>query len=139
MFFVFFIFHFSHFLFIIHVRGNPSLRRRTLMIGKPENLRRERRAGALPKQEEKGVGAPRKTVQLETKNEGGRVCVITTPQMTRFRDAKVRNNWLQKRIDDHRTQSDYKYKSELQNPEGTEICTWYYVCVVTPSTTPMTT
>ena len=26
----------------------------------------------------------------------------TTPQMTRFRDAKVCNNWLQIRIDDHR-------------------------------------
>ena len=44
--------------------------------------------------------------------------VNTTPQMTRFRDAKACNNWLQKRIDDHRIQSDYKYKSELQNPEG---------------------
>ena len=38
--------------------------------------------------------------------------------MTRFRDAKVCNNWQQIRIDDHRIQSDYKYKSELQNPEG---------------------
>ena len=44
--------------------------------------------------------------------------VNTTPQMTHFRDAKVCNNWLQIRIDDHRIQSDYKYKSELQNPEG---------------------
>ena len=44
--------------------------------------------------------------------------VKTTPQMTRFRDAKVCNNWLQIRIDDHRIQSYYKYKSELQNPEG---------------------
>ena len=44
--------------------------------------------------------------------------VKTTPQMTRFRDAKVCNNWLQIRNDDHRMQSDYKYKSELQNPEG---------------------
>ena len=44
--------------------------------------------------------------------------VKTTPQMTRFRDAKVCNNWLQKRIGDHRIQSDYKYKSELQNQEG---------------------
>ena len=44
--------------------------------------------------------------------------VKTTPQMTRFRDAKVCNNWLQIRIYDHRIQSDYKYKSELQNPEG---------------------
>ena len=38
--------------------------------------------------------------------------------MTRFRDAEVCNNWLQIRIDDRRTQSDYKYKSELQSPEG---------------------
>ena len=37
--------------------------------------------------------------------------------MTHFRDAKVCNKWLQERIDDHRIQSDYKYKSELQNPE----------------------
>ena len=28
------------------------------------------------------------------------------------------NNWLQKRIDDHRIEFDYKYKSEQQNPEG---------------------
>ena len=42
----------------------------------------------------------------------------TTPQMTRFCDAKVCNNWLQKRIDEHRIQSDNKYKSELQNPDG---------------------
>ena len=38
--------------------------------------------------------------------------------MTRFRNAKVCNNWLQIRIGDHRIQSDNKYKSELQNPEG---------------------
>ena len=44
--------------------------------------------------------------------------VKTTPQITRFHDAKVCNNWPQMRIDDHRIQSDYKYKSELQNPEG---------------------
>ena len=44
--------------------------------------------------------------------------VKTTPQMTRFRNAKVCNNWLQIRVDDHRIQSDCKYKSELQNPEG---------------------
>ena len=53
--------------------------------------------------------------------------VNTTPQMTRFRGAKVCNKWLQERIDDHRIQSDYKYKSELQK----EFSTWYYVCVVT--------
>ena len=38
--------------------------------------------------------------------------------MTRFRDAKVCNNWLQMKIDDHRIQSDYKYKSGLQHPVG---------------------
>ena len=38
--------------------------------------------------------------------------------MTRFRDAKVCSKWLQERIDDHRTQSDNKYNSEPQNPEG---------------------
>ena len=44
--------------------------------------------------------------------------VKTTPQMTRFRDGKVCNNWLQMKIDDHRMQSDYKCKSGLQHPEG---------------------
>ena len=44
--------------------------------------------------------------------------VKTTPQMTRFLDAKVCKNWLQMKIDDHRIQSDYKYKGELQNPDG---------------------
>ena len=38
--------------------------------------------------------------------------------MTRFCDAKVCNNWLHIRIDDQSIQSDYKYKSEHQNPEG---------------------
>ena len=66
--------------------------------------------------------------------------------------------WLQIRIDDHRIQSDYKYKSELQNPEGKKsvlgmASAWwnrarhqwqrdhqgYCVCVVEPRTTPMTT
>ena len=32
------------------------------------------------------------------------LCVKTIPQMTRFRDAKVCNNRLQVRIDDHRIQ-----------------------------------
>ena len=32
----------------------------------------------------------------------------TTPQMTRFRGAKVCGKWLQERIDDHSIQSDYK-------------------------------
>ena len=59
--------------------------------------------------------------------------------MTRFRDAKECNNWLQIRIDDHRIQSDYKYKKWTTKCRRTEICTWYCVCVVKPSTTPMTT
>ena len=37
--------------------------------------------------------------------------VNTTPQMTRFRGAKVCSKWLQERIDDHNIQSDNKYKS----------------------------
>ena len=41
-------------------------------------------------------------------------CVNTTPQMTRFRGAKVCSKWLQERIDDHNIQSDYKYKSGLK-------------------------
>ena len=38
--------------------------------------------------------------------------------MTRFRDATVCSNLATDEIDDHRIQSDYKCKSELQNPEG---------------------
>ena len=65
--------------------------------------------------------------------------VNTTPQMTRFRDAKVCNNWLQERIDDHRIQSDYKYKSGLK----VRIQHWYdmlawWRCTITRPT-PMTT
>ena len=44
--------------------------------------------------------------------------VKTTPQMTRFRDAKVCNNLVTDEIDDHRVQSDYKCTTGLQNPEG---------------------
>ena len=33
--------------------------------------------------------------------------------MTRFRDAKVCNNWLQIRIDDHRIQSDYNTSTKV--------------------------
>ena len=44
--------------------------------------------------------------------------VKTTPQMTRFRDAKVCNNLVTDEIDDHRIQSDYKCTIRLQNPEG---------------------
>ena len=40
------------------------------------------------------------------------------------------SKWLQVRIDDHRIQSDYKYKSELQNSEGKKsvlgiACAWW--------------
>ena len=34
--------------------------------------------------------------------------VNTTPQLTRFRGAKVFSKWLQGRVDDHNIQSDYK-------------------------------
>ena len=44
--------------------------------------------------------------------------VKTTPQMTRFCDAKVCNNLATDEIDDHRIQSDYKCISGLQDPEG---------------------
>ena len=53
-------------------------------------------------------------VEVQEANEN----VKTTPQMTRFRDGKVCNNWLQMKIDDHRIQSDDKCKSGLQNPKG---------------------
>ena len=46
------------------------------------------------------------------------VGVKTTPQMTRFRDAKVCNNLVTDEIDDHRLQFDYKCTVGLQNPEG---------------------
>ena len=45
-------------------------------------------------------------------------CVKTTPQMTRFRGAKVCNNLATDESDDHRIQSDYKCISGQQNPEG---------------------
>ena len=41
--------------------------------------------------------------------------VNTTPQVTRFRGAKVCSKCLQERIDDHNKQSGYKYKSGLQS------------------------
>ena len=41
-----------------------------------------------------------------------------TPQMTRFRDAKVCKNLVTDEIDDHRIQSDYKCAIGLQYPEG---------------------
>ena len=41
-------------------------------------------------------------------------CVNTTPQMTRFRGAKVCSTWLQERSNDHNIQSDNKYKSGLK-------------------------
>ena len=46
------------------------------------------------------------------------VGVKTTPQMTRFRDAKVCNNLATDEIDDHRIQSDHKCTIGLQNAEG---------------------
>ena len=78
--------------------------------------------------------------------------------MTRFHDAKVCNNLATDEIDDHRIHSDYKCISEPQNSEGKKsvlgiTSAWwnrarhqwqrdhqgYCVCVVKPSTTPMTT
>ena len=44
--------------------------------------------------------------------------VKTTPQMTRFRDAKVCNNLATDEINDHRIQSDHKCAIGQQNPEG---------------------
>ena len=44
--------------------------------------------------------------------------VKTTPQMTRFRDAKVCNSLVTDEIDDHRRQSDCKCTNGLQYPEG---------------------
>ena len=61
--------------------------------------------------------------------------VKTTPQMIRFRDAKVCNNLATDEIDDHRIQSDYKCTIGLQKFKRKELCTWYCVCVVKPSTT----
>ena len=40
--------------------------------------------------------------------------VSTTPQMTRFRGAKVCSKWLQEIIDDHNIQSDYKCTTGLK-------------------------
>ena len=61
----------------------------------------------------------RKTLDLRfTSKQQDRGSVKTTPQMTRFRDAKVCNNLAIDEIDDHRIQSDYKCKSGPQNPEG---------------------
>ena len=48
----------------------------------------------------------------------GGLFVKTTPQMTRFRDAKVCNNLATYEIDDHRIQSDYKCTIGLQNSRG---------------------
>ena len=41
-------------------------------------------------------------------------CVNTTPQMTRFRGAKVCSKWLQEGIDDRNIQSDYKCTNGLK-------------------------
>ena len=40
--------------------------------------------------------------------------VNTTPQLTRFRGAKVCSEWLQERIDEHNIQSDYKCTIRLK-------------------------
>ena len=40
--------------------------------------------------------------------------VKTTPQMIRFRDAKVCNNLVTDEIDDHRIQSDYNMNYKIQ-------------------------
>ena len=42
------------------------------------------------------------------------ISVNTTPQMTRFRGAKVCSKWLQERIDDQNIQSDYKRTIRLK-------------------------
>ena len=47
--------------------------------------------------------------------------------MTHFRDAKVCNQWVQVRIDDHRVQSEYKNESELQNTEGKNL--YFVLCM----------
>ena len=67
------------------------------------------------------------------------------PQMTRFRDEKVCNNWLQVRIDDdekvcnnwlqvridgHRIPVWLQVQKWTTKSRWKEIYTWYYVCVV---------
>ena len=79
----------------------------------------------------KHIHAKKKT-SLETQRslqkflEPDRKPVNTTLHMTRFRGAKLCSKWLQERIDEHNTQSDYKYKSELKMR-----IQYWYVCVVT--------
>ena len=60
------------------------------------------------------------SMQTENKSitPSEKACVNTTPQMSRFRDAKVCNNLVTDEIDDHRIQSGYKCIIGLQNPEG---------------------
>ena len=69
-------------------------------------------------------------IDLLRTNLGGvdRAFVNTTPQMTRFRGAKVCIKWLQERIDDHNIQSDYKYKSGTKKEKSILV---RYACVVT--------
>ena len=59
--------------------------------------------------------------------------VKTTPQMTRFRDAKVCNNLVTDKIDDHRIQSDYNVHNWTTKSSSEEFYTWCCVCVVKPS------
>ena len=66
-------------------------------------------------------------LQLTAVHCNRREIVNTTPQMTRFRGAKVCSKWLQERIDDHNIQSDYKYKSGLK----VRIQYWYVMLAVT--------
>ena len=46
--------------------------------------------------------------------KGFLICVNTTPQMTRFRDAKVCNNLATDEINDHRIQYEYKKNCNIQ-------------------------
>ena len=59
--------------------------------------------------------------------------------MTRFRDAKVCNNWLQIRIERSQNTVWLQVQKRTTKSRRKEICIWYYVCVVKPSTTQMTT
>ena len=65
--------------------------------------------------------------------------VNTTPQMTRFRDANMCNNWLQ--FKKWRSQNTIWQEIQKRTTKSRkkEICTWYYVCVVKPNTTSTTT
>ena len=57
--------------------------------------------------------------------------VNTTPQMTRFRGAKVCSKWLQERIDDHNKQSDYKCNNWTKKYKSENSILVCYACLVT--------